>query len=105
MKSGFLYTAAVILCAVVLPFVISNQIPDYLVISLMIAIGATNTLDCFVYSKYRALLQADQRLFVVSMVDTIAYFLQIAVQVFLIKIGSSIVWVMGIRQFWFLLEP
>jgi len=95
-KSGFLYTVAVILCAVVLPFVISNQIPDYLVISLMIAIGATNTLDCFVYSKYRALLQADQRLFVVSMVDTVAYFFRIAVQVFLIKTGCSIVLVMGI---------
>lgn len=73
-KSGVLYSIAIIICAVVLPFIISNQIPSYLVVLLMLVIGATNTLDCFVYSKYRVLLQADQRLFIVSLVDTVAYF-------------------------------
>lgn len=95
-KSGVLYSIAIIICAVVLPFIISNQIPSYLVVLLMLVIGATNTLDCFVYSKYRVLLQADQRLFIVSLVDTVAYFFRVAIQVSLIYLQQSIVIVMGI---------
>ena len=89
-KSGVLYSIAIIICAVVLPFIISNQIPSYLVVLLMLVIGATNTLDCFVYSKYRVLLQADQRLFIVSLVDTVAYFFRVAIQVSLIYLQNSI---------------
>ena len=95
-RSGVLYSIAIIICAVVLPFIISNQIPSYLVVLLMLVIGATNTLDCFVYSKYRVLLQADQRLFIVSLVDTVAYFFRVAIQVSLIYLQQSIVIVMGI---------
>lgn len=95
-RSGCLYTISVLVCAFVLPVFISEQIPDYLVVSLMIVIGATSTLDCFVYSKYRVLLQADQRLFVVSTVDTIVYFFRIASQVILILLDQNILLVMGI---------
>ena len=95
-RSGILYTIAVLVCAGVLPFILSNQLPSYMIISLMIVIGTTNTVDCFVYSKYRVLLQADQRLYFISIVDTIAYFFRIAIQVILIISGQSIILVMGI---------
>lgn len=62
----------------------------------MIVIGATNTLDCFIYSKYRVLLQADQKLFVISFVDTIAYVFRILLQVFLIYFKFNIIIVMAI---------
>lgn len=94
--SGCLYMVAIITVAGILPFVLSNQLPSIMVVSLMVVIGASNTLECFIYSKYRVLLQADQRLFVVSFIDAIAYLIRVAVQVILIKFGSSIILVMGV---------
>lgn len=64
--------------------------------ALMIVIGASSTLECFIYSKYKVLLQADQRLFVVSVADTIMYFVRVGLQVILIWAKASIVIVMAI---------
>lgn len=94
--SGCLYTAAIAIIAAVLPFLLSNQLPSKQIVLLMIAIGASSTLECFIYSKYKVLLQADQRLFVVSIADTIMYFMRIVIQVVLILGKASIVFVMAI---------
>ena len=56
--SGCLYTIAIAIIASVLPFVLSNQLPPILIVLLMIVIGASSTLECFIYSKYKVLLQA-----------------------------------------------
>lgn len=94
--SGCLYTIAIAIIASVLPFVLSNQLPPILIVLLMIVIGASSTLECFIYSKYKVLLQADQRLFVVSVADTIMYFVRVGLQVILIWAKASIVIVMAI---------
>lgn len=94
--SGCLYTIVVVIIAGVLPFVLSNQLPSMLIVLLMIVVGASSTLECFIYSKYKVLLQADQRLFVVSIADTMMYFIRIGLQVVLIWAKASIVVVMAI---------
>ena len=71
--SGCLYTIAIAIIASVLPFVLSNQLPPILIVLLMIVIGASSTLECFIYCKYKVLLQADQRLFVVSVGNSCGY--------------------------------
>ena len=94
--SGCLYTIAIAIIASVLPFILTNQLPSTIIVLLMIVIGASSTLECFVYSKYKVLLQADQKLFVVSVADTIMYFVRICLQVILIWAKVSIVFVMSI---------
>lgn len=94
--SGWLYTISVVVIAGLLPFILSNQLPATTIILLMIVIGASSTLECFIYSKYKVLLQADQRLFIVSVADTIIYFVRIISQVVLIQLKASIVLVMVI---------
>lgn len=94
MISGILYTVAVLVIAFLLPFVLDNQLPSSTIILVMIAIGASNTVECFIYSKYRVLLQADQKLYVVAIADTIAYLIRIFLQVLLIEKRCSIVAVM-----------
>lgn len=95
-RAGILYTIAVIIAAGILPIIVVGQIPTVYAVSLMIVIGATNTLDCFIYSKYRILFQADQKLFAVYIIDSIAYLLRILLQVFLILKKADIVLVMGV---------
>ncbi len=92
--SGCLYTVAVVGIAFIMPAIIGDQLPGAMSIALMIVIGASNTLECFVYSKYKVLLQADQRLFVVSSVDQIFYIVRVVSQIVLIHFKVSIVWVM-----------
>ena len=92
--SGCLYTIIVVIIACILPFILSNQLPSMLIALLMIVIGASSTLECFIYSKYKVLLQADQRLFVVSIADIIMYFIRIGLQIGLIWAKASIVVVM-----------
>lgn len=92
--SGVLYTVAVVVISVLLPYILNNQLPSNIVVSLMIVIGASNTLECFIYSKYRILLQADQKLYVVAIADTLAYFFRVLIQILLIRNSCSIVLVM-----------
>lgn len=92
--SGCLYTVAVVGTAYIMPLVIGEQLPGAIATALMIVIGASNTMECFVYSKYKVLLQADQKLYVVSMVDQVFYLIRIVSQIALIRVGASIVWVM-----------
>mgnify|MGYP000209925586 CR=1 FL=1 len=96
LKDGETFFGSVAIIASVLPFVLSNQLPPILIVLLMIVIGASSTLECFIYSKYKVLLQADQRLFVVSVADTIMYFVRVGLQVILIWAKASIVIVMAI---------
>lgn len=96
MRVGALYAGAVVLCAAALPLVIHAAIPTAQIVSLMLVTGATSTLECFVYSKHRVLLQADQRLFVVTTADLIALALRGALQIMLMLQDCSVVLVQGI---------
>lgn len=95
-KTGIYYTIAVIACALVLPFFITGDITNFEIIFLMIVMGATSTLECFIYSKYMVLLQADQHLYVVSITNTIAVILRTIIQIILIKLNASIILVQAL---------
>lgn len=95
-KTGCYYMVAILGCAVVLPLVIKDQIPSITAFGLMITMGATNTLECFIYSKYRVLLQADQRLYIVTLGDIVALIIRGFLQVALISHGASIILVQAV---------
>lgn len=92
--SGCLYTVAIIVIAVLMPHIVGEQIPKLDTISLMLVIGASNTLECFVYSKYRVLLQADQRMFIVTITDLVFYIIRVITQIILVETKCSIILVM-----------
>lgn len=95
-KAGIYYIIAVIGASIALPFITRGEVPTYEAFGLMLAMGATNTLDCFLYSKYLTILQADQRLFVVSWVDTGANVLRLILQCMLIFTHQDIIVVMAV---------
>ena len=90
MKTGFLYIIAVVCCAAVLPFIIKSGISQVQIFGLMLVMGASNTMECFIYSKYRVLLQADQKLYVVTIGDIAALVVRCILQVILINHKASI---------------
>lgn len=95
-KTGIFYIIAVVGCAFVLPFVISGDISRVEIFGLMIIMGASNTMECFIYSKYRVLLQADQKLYIVTIGDIAALIVRCVLQVFFINNSSSIILVQAV---------
>lgn len=95
-KIGFWYIVTIFISATILPLCTGSQIPSYEAFGLMIAIGSTSTLDCFIYSKYRTLLQADQKMFIISWVDTGANIFRLVFQFILIKFKYDLIFIMTI---------
>lgn len=95
-RTGILYTLAVVGCAAVLPFVVSADISPWNMVMLMLVTGATSTLECFIYSKHRVLLQADQKYFIVNVVDTGALLIRGIIQIFMMHRVYSIILVQAV---------
>lgn len=95
-KTGIYYLLAIFICAFVLPCIINTNISKIDVFLLMIIMGATNTMECFIYSKYRVLLQADQRLYIVTLGDIFALILRSILQIYLINLYVPVVVVQSI---------
>lgn len=72
-KSGFIFVGLVVLLALVYPFIVSTTALDKTSIFVLVLIlGVNGSLEFFTLAKYRALLTADQKTYVVSLAS-IAY--------------------------------
>lgn len=90
-KVGISYSIAVFIIAFVLPYVVGGEVSWRIVFALMLVMGLTSILECFIYSKYRVLLLADQKLYIISLVNIFALFLRGMLQIILIKNNVSVV--------------
>ena len=95
-QTGLIYAGVILLTATLLPFVIGNQISYTMVFALMLTMGMTNTLECFVYSKSMTLLQSDQKLFIITIGNIIALLIRGALQYVLLANHVSIVIVQAV---------
>lgn len=72
-KSGWIFLALTISLAFLYPvFVKTDELSNELVGLLVIFLGATGVLDFFVMAKYRTLLTADQKNYVISIASTVS---------------------------------
>lgn len=71
--SGYIFLSLVALLAAVYPYIINgNVLPAWKISVIVFALGVSGALDFFTLSKYRVLLTADQRSYVIS-ASQIAY--------------------------------
>ena len=71
--SGYIFLSLVALLAIVYPYIINgNVLPAWKISVIVFALGFSGALDFFTLSKYRVLLTADQRSYVIS-ASQIAY--------------------------------
>ena len=74
LKSGTIFLVLLILLALSYPFVVDTTIFSKLEIFLLVlVIGASTVIDFFTLSKYRVLLTADQKVYVISLASIIYY--------------------------------
>lgn len=93
--TGVSFSVVIIIISFILPLFIQD-ISSVTVLSLMLVMGLQSTLDCFLVSKYRILLRADQKIYVTMVVSTFTLILRGIVQIILISKGFPVVIVQAV---------
>lgn len=89
--SGAIFSLLLLGSVILYPLVLGGgEIPPMTIASLVLVIGLSGVLDFFVVGKYKVLLTADQRSYVISLIQAIAVFLNAAIIVVLAKLHMDI---------------
>lgn len=90
-RTGLFYLIAVLLFAAVYPFCVESDIPNYVVASVILLIGLTNVINFFFQGKYKLLLQAEGKQYIITNVTTIVHIFVSVSKIVLIFLGQSVV--------------
>jgi len=91
-KTSGLYFLLVVSLSIVYPFMINSESIDIRTISLLVlAIGIFGALDFYTMAKYRVLLIADQKEYVISVISMLALLVNFIIMVLLIRNNTYIV--------------
>lgn len=91
-KAGYIFVCLVIALAIIYPYILNNTIlAKYEIFILTIILGASGFLDFFTLAKYRALLTADQKVYVISISTIIYYILNTIIIAVLASFGVNII--------------
>ena len=104
-KSGFIFVCLVLLLAIIYPIFASVDSLNYIdIFFLVIILGSSGFLDFFTLSKYRVLLTADQKIYVIS-ISSIIYYIVNTILIFIFTyLGFNIVIVRFVAIFAILLR-
>lgn len=95
-KSGGAYIILLTVMTVVYPFFVASQIDSLSTRILILILAASNLVDFFFIGKYRVLLTADQRGYVIFLTQAAATLVNMGVSIALIKLGCSFLLVKGV---------
>lgn len=93
--SGYIYTLLVLGIAIIYPLLYREQIDYLFIFYLVLYIGAINAIDYFFLSKYKVLLTADQKYYILNIVRIVATLILIPGSILLLIAGKNILWVKG----------
>ncbi|MBF7097341.1 lipopolysaccharide biosynthesis protein [Alkalibacter mobilis] len=104
-KASAIYFALVIGLSAIYPFIVKNETTGTLTIFLLVlVIGTFGALEFFTMAKYRVLIIADQKEYVISIVLLLAYIVNFAITAFMISLNANIVLVRTVPLVSFLLR-
>lgn len=90
-KSGYIFCAMVVILAILYPFIVRGQVSGYLSFILVLVLGLSGALEFFIIGKYRVLLTADQKSYVLLNIQTIGITANLILTVVLVKTGFGII--------------
>lgn len=89
-RSGALFLVLVLALAVVYPFFISGQLEQGMVRTMILVLASSTLVDFFFLGKYRVLLTANQRGYVVALIQSVGTVVNMVVSILLIYAGVSV---------------
>lgn len=90
-KVGIYFTLAVLAISVIYPFFAKGETEKFTIAILILVIASTNIFEYFIHAKYRVLLTADQRLYIIGYSRSIGLVLQTIVKLALIFVGANVI--------------
>ena len=104
-QAGMVFSVISCIIATIYPFLISNNLNKVMISLIVIALCASGASEFFMVGKYRTLLTADQKIYMVNIAQTVGAVMNLIITVILIninvdivivQIGSSIIYIMRI---------
>lgn len=92
-KAGNIVSIIILLVALIYPYFVQEEVNAYIVIALILIIGACGISEFYFIGKYQALLSADQKNYMVAIAQTLGNILNIIITIVLIKLNVSIIFV------------
>ena len=89
-RSGVLFTVLVFVLAFVYPLIVRNEVDRLQSALMVLVLGITGAAEFFLIGKYRVLLTADKKIYVISLVQMAAVVINTFVAVVIIKAGFGI---------------
>lgn len=90
-KSGWVYIMAIMFIVLFYPYIISDQMDVYNIRLMIIILSLGNIIDYFFFGKYRILLTADQKLYIINFYQSISMVISTVVCVYMMYEGYSYV--------------
>lgn len=87
LKSGYLYTLLIILITIFYPYLIENQVDISEVRALIIILSVGGVIEFFFFSKYKVLLIADQKLYILNSIQGIFTIINAVIVLYLMQNG------------------
>ncbi|UTE73412.1 polysaccharide biosynthesis C-terminal domain-containing protein [Rossellomorea marisflavi] len=103
-KSGLFFLILLLTLMVVYPLIIQDGISKSITIGLVLVLGLGGIVEYFLHGKYRVLLLADQKGYVIFNLQSLASVLSTLLKVYLIQENYSIIFVQAIATSMFLLR-
>ncbi len=90
LRSGLIFVILDVILITAYPFIVKNEITDVTFIRVMILVlSLSGIVDYFILGKYRVLLTADQKSYVLALIQTAGIVILTVVSVALIRAGAS----------------
>lgn len=93
LQSGYLYAGLVLVLTIIYPLFIGGQIASGVTREIIIILSMSNLIDYLFLGKYKVLLTADQRGYVITYANILGTVLNTLISIILIRLGFSIVFV------------
>ncbi|WP_297130960.1 polysaccharide biosynthesis C-terminal domain-containing protein [uncultured Eubacterium sp.] len=89
-KIGLVFSLLVFAVAFLYPLLASDGLDYWFVFALVLISGIANTVEYFFTSKYKVLLQADKKLYVINLINAVGIFLQGTLRIVFIYLKLSV---------------
>ena len=103
-RSGIIFGVLLLALALVFPLLIPQQVEPTLVRGVLLVMGVTTFVDYFFLGKYKVLLQADQRVYVLSLVEMGGTILNLGISIILIQNNANVILVRAVATLLFVLR-
>lgn len=98
-KSGIVYLFLVIFLSFIYPFFVNGQVNSLLVTSMFFVLSTSNLIDYLFLGKYKVLLTADEKLYIVNGLQIFSVLLNTVITVFLVLNNFDILLIKSLNIF------